>query len=264
MSEPGKELGKASIEDQIEKKLNLSGLSGKDQVVAVLNYFISILRGENRTSPIEFKTLLTVMYNKLALDSEGSITKYILTHEATIQAFFYKNFQRFDYYECEPYLMRLKGEVHADRFKVPIFAQRNFEKVEALDIRPYMEILETDSAQLEVKRASTKVINSDLLQEEKNNIEKEIEEKIKTICAQIKENISKGFLTKEKLLSALQFAQAVCVPALQIKYNNQALDELKNLLTEQKSTPVNKIFDSLKLPMKQRVKFCEVLNKKIA
>lgn len=253
-----------SIEDNLAKKLKLNELSKEDQVKAVLSYFQGIMDGQVKTSPPELKGLLNLMYTKLKDDTAATITRYLLTHGTVIDNFFKKNMQKFDHFEFRPYLMKLKGENPGEAFKVPVNDPRNFERIKPLDLKPYVEILEGDALKLQARKEQAVKTDFDHYQQEKQQESQKIKERIVSLQQQIKENLAKGLLSKEKIVEDVKFASENCIPALQIKYNNQAIDDLTEIFVgEKREKDIEDIFASLKMAVKQKEKFCQILGKKV-
>ncbi len=219
-----------SVEDYIVKKLKLNELLKKDQPAAVLNFFKSIISGEVKTTPPEFKGLLQIMINKQADDDKAQMTSYILNNDDPIRDFFVRNFQRFNYYEFKHQLMTLKGELPSQEFLPPLYDKRNFEKMEPLDITPYAEMLESNPVSLERKKRETKKVSPEVIAREKQQNEESFDEKILAFKNQLKNDLNKGRISKESLEKKISEVEEMCIPALQMRYNTKAVENLNNIL----------------------------------
>ncbi len=251
-----------SVEDFIVKKLKLNEQLKKEQAISLLNYFKQIIAGEVKTSPPELKGLLGLMYKKLKDDEHAEITKYLLEHDKDILYFFNDNFQRFNYFEFKHQLMLLKGEFPKEEFRVPLYEERNFEVIEPLDITPYEQILESNKIDIKVKREKVENKNARSLAEEKQKRREEFNLKFDRLRKTVKENLAKGALSQEELLAQVKKVAEVCVPAVYLLYNIDAVESIGRALIDQEQAEPDKLFDKLNMSNVSRELFCRLLIKK--
>ena len=250
-----------SIEDQIALKLHFNELTPPEQVRAALQYFKIIIDGSVRTSPPELKGLLMLMFSLLVHDADASITKWLINYESSIAFFFKQNMQRFDRFEFQPYFDKLKGKTAAKAYAVPLYDSRNFENMRPVNMQQY-GILEKGG----VAPSRERVVAKDYygMTDEQQKAQTEIIQKLSNVQKQIQALIATQGLSRELLAKDVRQVQEFCIPALQMKYNVQAVSALEQALFEGVDQALIAVFDSLRMPFQQQVRFCEVLAQKCA
>lgn len=249
-----------SIEEQIAKKLHFDELTPLEQVRAALQYFRIIIDGSVRTSPPELKGLLSLMYSLLAYDEQASITKWLINYESNIAFFFKQNMQRFDRFEFQPIFDKLKGQTAAKAYTVPIYDRRNFEQFQPVNLRQY-GILEKPGVNNQARVAKKDFYG---LTEEQQQAQQAVLGKMQELQKQLQDLMLKQGVTKEVLAQDVRLAQEFCVSALQMKYNTQAVTALEQALWDGVDGSVFAILESLRMPQQQQLRFCEMLEQKIA
>ena len=253
-----------SIEDSVITKLKLNELQMPEKIAALVDYFNSVITGKVKTNPVELKAVLNLMNNYKNQDKTNAILGYINSHQITIDYFFSDNMQRFDRFEFKPYFLQLKGIEPGQEFAVPVNARRNFETFRPLDTKLFKNLLEKDPQDTELLKNRLSKINTRAIEEQRVIESKKITTALNQLKQKIDQNIQSGQLTKEKVLEKLKFVEELFIPELQIRYNEPALQELAEMLfAGAQLAKVEEVFNSLKMPQKQRELFCEALDKKI-
>jgi len=256
-----------SVEDQISKSLRLNEKTKKEQVQALIDYFRSIMQGENKTAPLALNALMEMMYKKYEDDEDALMAKYFLNNEGEIIAFFNKNFQRFNYYDFKHVLMKLKGETVFEEFKIPVNNEYNFNQVEPFDTSEYQEVLENDQLYLQKQQERTDQKNAEEIKTEKDQDNTQYAQKLEELKKQIKDNIDKGMLSKEQLENRLKYAEESCIASLQLEYNTRAIKDLTDIfygdVLDKTNKKVSEIFNRLKMSQQMRERFYSLLSKKL-
>ncbi|MDR2431911.1 MAG: hypothetical protein LBD99_06665 [Candidatus Margulisbacteria bacterium] len=253
-----------SIEDSVIAKLKLDELQPEEKPVALLAYFNSVITGKTRTSPVELKAVLSLLYSYKDLDKKREITVYLNTHQISIDHFFSDNMQRFDRFEFKPYFLKLKGIEPGREFAVPVNARRNFENIQPLNTKLYKDMLESDQQTLQLKRAALQKVDLQAIAARRAEESRKITDAFNQLKLRVDKDLQSGAATKEQILAKLHFVEELYLPALQLRHNEPALQKLAEILfAGAEQTAVDEVFDSLKMPQKQREAFCETLAKKI-
>lgn len=254
-----------SVEDYLAKKLKLNELTKKEQVVKVLEYFKSIITGEIKSTPPEFSGLLQLMIDKLPYDDEALITKFVMRRENDIKDFFVRNFQRFNYFEFKHKFMIIRGEIPEKEFQVPRNSNLNYERIEPVNLTPYVEILEPNQLDIKIKKERTEKTDPQTWFLKKENANNDFDQKIKEFKKTLQVNINKGMVSREIIEKKLSEIEELCISAIQMRYNTKAINELREVILGEKdngSTP-SRIFDELKMSMVSRELFYRMLVKKL-
>jgi hypothetical protein len=253
-----------SIEDSVIAKLKLDELQPEEKPAALLAYFDSVISGKVRTSPVELKAVLGLLCSYKDLDKKREAIAYLNTHQISIDHFFSDNMQRFDRFEFKPFFLKLKGVEPGREFAVPVNARRNFENIQPLNTKLYKDMLESDQQALQLKRAALQKVDLQAIAARRAEESRKITDALNQLKQRVADNIQSGAATKEQILAKLRFVEELYLPELQLRHNEPALQKLAELIfssTEQ--TAAEEIFDSLKMPQKQREAFCAALDKKI-
>ncbi|GBR76929.1 hypothetical protein NO2_1401 [Candidatus Termititenax persephonae] len=254
----------ASIADGLIAKLKLDELRPEEKPAALIAYFNNILTGKIRTSPPELQTLLALMVDCQPDDTKKLIITYINTHQNSIDIFFSDHMQRFDRFDFKPYFLRIKGIEPGREFAVPTNARRNFEQIKPLDTRLYKDMLEGDQSSLKMKKASLQKVDAAKLADLRAQEKQKITALLNNLQRTIGDRIKGGGATREQVLAKLHFVEELFIPALQLSYNEPALQKLAELLLDGADpAAAEEVFASLRLPLRQQELFCAALAKKI-
>jgi hypothetical protein len=251
-----------SVEDSIAVKLKLSELQKTEKITAVLEFANSILSGATRSSPVELTGLFKLLLSFQSDDPQRSIQTYFKTHEMVLKVFFRENSQRFDRFEFKDLLLQLKDEKLEDHFTIPYEAKRNFEQMKPLDIRPYAEMLEANPLELQMRRNQTKNMTFDELQKTKQQYAAELTGRLNALRQEITALIGKG-QPEDLIRSSIRQAAEQTIPALQMKYNNEAITALEDLLLRGTGEGYE-VFQSLSMPRILCERFCDLVHKQVA
>jgi hypothetical protein len=253
-----------TIEDSVIAKLKLDELQPEEKPAALLAYFHSVLTGKILTSPIELKAVLGLLCSYKDLDKKREAVAYLNTHQISIEHFFSDNMQRFDRFEFKPYFLRLKGIESGSEFAVPVNARRNFENIQPLNTKLYKDLLESDQQTLQLKKAALQKIDPQTIAARRAEESRKITDALNQLRLRVDKDLQSGAVTKEQVLTKLRFVEELYLPELQLRHNEPALQKLAEMLfAGAEQTAVDEVFDSLKMPQKQREAFCEALARKI-
>ncbi|MDR1453840.1 MAG: hypothetical protein LBJ25_07715 [Candidatus Margulisbacteria bacterium] len=259
-----------SIEDSVIAKLKLDELQPGEKPAALLAYFDSVITGKIRTSPVELKAVLSLLCSCQSLDQKREAVTYLNTHQISIDHFFSDNMQRFDRFEFKPYFLRLKGIEPGREFAVPVNARRNFENIQPLNTRLYKDLLESDQQALRLKRDALQKVDLQAVAARRAEESRKITEAFNQLQQRVDKSLQSGAATKEQILAKLRFVEELYLPELQLRHNEPALQRLAGLLlvdaepaADRALPAVEEVFNSLKMPQKQREAFCAALAKKI-
>ncbi|MDR1997664.1 MAG: hypothetical protein LBQ83_05015 [Candidatus Margulisbacteria bacterium] len=253
-----------SIEDSVITKLKLNELESAERISALLSYFNSVITGALKSNPPELKAVLNLLNEYKAQDQAQTILGYINTHQLSIDHFFSNNMQRFDRFEFKPYFLRIKGIEPGQEFAVPVNAKRNFENIRPLDTRMYKNILEQDPQDAQLLKKRLTRLDAYAVEEQRLSGSQKLTALLNDLQQKISQALQAGRATKEQILEKLKFVEELFIPALQIRYNEPALDRLAGLLFDgAEQDAVEEVFSSLHLPQRQRELFCEALARKI-
>ncbi|MDR2428921.1 MAG: hypothetical protein LBD62_03850, partial [Candidatus Margulisbacteria bacterium] len=198
------------------------------------------------------------------LDKKREALTYLNTHQISIDHFFSDNMQRFDRFEFKPYFLQLKGIEPGREFAVPVNARRNFENIQPLNTKLYKDMLESDQQSLQLKKAALQKVNLQAIAARRAEESRKITEAFNQLKLRVDKDLQSGAATKEQVLAKLRFVEELYLPELQLRHNEPALQKLAELLfSGAEQAAVEEVFDSLKMPQKQREAFCAALAKKI-
>jgi hypothetical protein len=250
-----------SVEESIATKLKFSELQKPEQIIAALEFANSILSGAVRSSPGELTGLFKLLLSFRPEDQQQRIATYFKTHEMMVKVFFRENSQRFDRFEFKDLLLQLKGEQPEDHFKIPYEAKRNFEQMKPLNIRPYVDMLEANPLELQMRRDQTKKTTFDELQKAKQHYAEELTQRLQSLRQEIAGLMGSG-QSEEIIRGSIRKAAEQSIPALQMKYNNEAIAALENLLLNGAGNG-QEIFQSLNMPQILSERFCDLVHKQV-
>ncbi|MDR2431243.1 MAG: hypothetical protein LBD99_03200 [Candidatus Margulisbacteria bacterium] len=253
-----------SVEDSVIAKLKLNELRPGERITALINYFNSVIIGQIKTNPVELKAVLNLLNDYKAEDTQKAITGYLNTHQISIDYFFSNNMQRFDRFEFKPYFLRLKGLEPGQEFAVPVNAKRNFENIRPFNTRLYRDILEKDPQETRAVLERLSRIDAYAAEARRLSEAQGITARINALTQKIADKIQTGRATRENILEKLRFVEEQFIPALQIRYNEPALNKLAELfLGGAKQQEAAEVFASLNMPQGRQSQFCAALEKKI-
>ena len=253
-----------SLEDSVIAKLKLNELQMPEKIAALVDYFNSVITEKVKTNPVELKAVLNLMNSYKDQDKTKSILGYINSHQTSIDYFFSNNMQRFDRFEFKPYFLRIKDIEPGKEFAVPIHARRNFETFRPMDTKLAKNILEQNPEKTTRLKENVTKIDARAVDAQRIVESKKITAAINELQQKITQNIQSGTTTKEAVLEKVKFVEELFIPELQFRYNEPALQGLAEMLfAGAQREKVDEVFNSLKMPHKQRELFCEALAKKL-